>query len=117
MAMTMRKRTNQKFAARNRTSTSIPTEMKKKLVKISRNGRTILAAWWLYSDPDMISPASRAPIARDIPVKETIHATPKQVRMTTRRKSSWLRVRAISCMTRGMTHFASAMRMSTMRRS
>jgi len=71
------------------------TEMKKKLVKTSRNGRTILEAWRLYSDPDMSNPAKRAPIAIEIPENETIHATPKQTRMTKRRKNSWLRVRAI----------------------
>ncbi len=50
-------------------------------------------------------------------MKETSHATPKQVRIITRRKSSWFLVRVISYMIRGMTHFAKTTRTRTIKRS
>jgi len=98
--------TIQMLAIKNCTSTSMPTEIKKKLVKMSRNGRIMLTAWWLYSDSEMSNPASSAPIARDIPIMETSQATPKQTRITNIRNSSWLRDLAISLRSQGMIHFA-----------
>src|SRR5690606_13778301 len=65
------------FSIKKLTSRSIPMEIKKKLVNNSLNGRIILVAWWLYSDSDTISPARKAPNARDNPASEVRKATAK----------------------------------------
>ena len=50
---------------------------------------------WLYSDSEMISPARKAPRARDNPIKWVSQATARQIRMAPRIKSSGMRVRVI----------------------
>ncbi len=48
-------------------SSSMPTEMKNRPSRMSRNGRMTLSTWWLYSVSASIMPARNAPSAIDRP--------------------------------------------------
>ena len=48
-------------------SSSMPTEMKNRPSRMSRNGRMTLSTWWLYSVSASIIPARNAPSAIDRP--------------------------------------------------
>ena len=48
------------------------------LIKISLKGKTFTVAWWLYSDSEIISPAKKAPKARDKPTEDVSQAIAKQ---------------------------------------
>jgi hypothetical protein len=77
------------------TSSSIPIDIKKRLVKRSRKGMTVLSAWWLYSERDIIRPARNAPRDSERPILEVSQATAKQMRMILIRNISGLRILAI----------------------
>ncbi len=83
------------FFRRMAGSSSIPTEMKKRLMKASRNGMMSLSAWWLYSDSEMARPAMKAPSARESPASEVSQAVPRPMKMMVRMNSSRLRVLTI----------------------
>ena len=51
----------------NPRSSSIPIEMKKRLLKLSLNGEISERIWWAYSDSDSASPARNAPSASESP--------------------------------------------------
>ena len=48
-------------------SSSMPTEMKNRPSRMSRNGRMTLSTWWLYSVSASIMPARKAPSAMEKP--------------------------------------------------
>ena len=50
-------------------SSSMPTEMKNRPSRMSRNGRMTLSTWWLYSVSASIIPARNAPSAIDSPAR------------------------------------------------
>ena len=61
-------------SSRNAPSSSIPSEMKKRLASRSRIGRISAWAWWLNSLSARTSPPRNAPSAIEIPSSELIHA-------------------------------------------
>jgi hypothetical protein len=86
----------------------MPTDTKKMLAKISRKGSTLLVAWWLYSDSEMMRPARKAPRASDRPMLEVSRATEKHSTTVVSTNSSLLLVRATRYMSRGTTYRALA---------
>jgi hypothetical protein len=90
-----------KFSITKERSRSIPIETKKKLANTSFTGRKFPKTLWLYSDSEIISPARKAPNARDIPSLEVNNAIEKQIRKMLIINNSWFFVIAIRCNNRG----------------
>src|SRR6058998_1240128 len=103
------------WASRTRKSSSIPIEMKNRLLKLSRKGKISAIAWWLYSDSEMISPAMNAPSARDRPANELSQAMPRHTKMMVITNSSRLRLRTTSTSRRGTRYHAATRISSTAR--
>ena len=66
----------------NPISRSMPTEMKKIPLNVSRKGRTSETAWSPYSDSEITSPARKVPSARDRPKLAVTNAAPTPTNAT-----------------------------------
>ena len=103
MSRAAKRNTLSRWCTRKPTSSSIPTEMKNRLVKTSLKGRMPSRTLRLYSDPESRSPARNAPRARERPSEAVPRAMAKHRPSTVMSMSSLLRVRSTSCMMRGTT--------------
>ena len=77
-------------------SSNIPTEMKKRPSRMSRNGRMTLSTWWLYSVSASIIPARNAPRAIDKPAICEAQADASATSNTARVNNSRRRLLAIT---------------------